>query len=477
MGKFYITIPIYYPNADLHIGHAYTTTLADIAARYHRMEGDDTYFLVGADENAEKVIQSAKETGEDPKEFLDKIIERFKEFFKTLNISNDQFIRTTDKEKHWPGAQALWKKLDESGDIYKKEYEGLYCVGCEAFITEKDLVDGKCPDHDMKPTYLKEENYFFRLSKYSEKLKEKIESDELEIIPESRKNEVLAFINQGLEDVSFSRPKEKIFFGVPVPGDDEHVMYVWGDALVNYISALGYGREDDELFRKFWPADYHIMGKDILKFHALYWPAMLLSAGIQLPKRIFVHGMILSGGRKMSKTLGNIIDPFELINEYGIDAVRYYLARKISPFQDGDMTKEAFHEIYNGELANGLGNLVARVMKMAETNLKTPVTIADLIPDEVVKGKYMHHMENFEFNKAMDVVWERIQELDQYIQKEQPFKKIKENREEAINDIVFLVSGLQGIAHMITPVMPETAEKIKRTIQDNKMPETLFERK
>jgi methionyl-tRNA synthetase len=473
--KFYITTPIFYPNAKLHLGHAYTTTLTDILARYHRLQGERVYFLTGSDENTQKMVDAARKEGIEPLVFLDDIVAKFSALFKELNISYDQFIRTTDQRKHWSGAQTLWKKLVEAGDIYKKEYEGLYCVGHEAFITEKDLVDGKCPEHGTVPEFLKEENYFFKLSRYTQQIKEKITSDELEVVPTSRKNEILSLIDEGLQDVSFSRPHKADWpagLGVPVPGDDSQVMYVWCDALANYVTALGYGR-DDALYKEFWPADAHVMGKDILRFHAAIWPGMLLSAGLPLPKALLVHGFITSGGKKMSKTLGNVIDPQELLAEYGTDALRYFLARHISPFEDGDITHEQFKEVYNANLANGLGNLAARVMQLAETHLEKGVRPE---PEELPE-EYTDALESFEVNRAADVIWERIKLLDQQIADTQPFKIIKTNPEEGKELILALTQELYTIARLLNPFMPETSEKLKTAIITNKKPENLFPRK
>ena len=473
---FYITTPIFYPNARLHMGHAYTTTLTDILARYHRLIGDSTYFLTGSDENTQKMVDAAKKEGKEPLEFLDEIVSNFKNLYQGLEISYDQFIRTTDQGKHWPGAKLLWQKLVEAGDIYKKEYEGLYCVGHEAFITEKDLVDGKCPDHGTAPEFLKEENYFFRLSKYKAQIKEKIESGEMAIVPETRKNEILSFLSQGLEDVSFSRPRKSDWpqgLGIPVPGDDDQVMYVWCDALVNYITALGFGG-DEELYKKFWPVDVHVIGKDILRFHAAIWPGMLLSAGLPLPKKILVHGFITSGGKKMSKTIGNVIDPNSLIQEYGAEAVRYHLARHFSPFEDGDVTLESFKEIYNANLANGLGNLVSRIMKMASDNLSGPVQI----PEFEDMSAYFAYLEKFEINKAADFIWNEISQMDLFIQENQPFKLVKTDLEAGKKMIGELVVRLYSVARMLNPIMPETSAQIKELIKANKTPEKpLFARK
>jgi len=472
---FYLTTPIFYPNAKLHLGHAYTMTLADALARHHRLFDEKVYFLAGSDENTQKMVDAAKNADKDPIEFLDEIVQNFMKLYSSLNISYDQFIRTTDQKVHWPGAQAIWNSIATAGDFYKKEYSGLYCVGHEAFITEKDLVDGKCPDHGTIPEKLSEENYFFRLSKYTDVLKQKIESDELQIVPQSRKKEMLSFMENGLEDISFSRPRKAHWpngLGVPVPNDTSQIMYVWCDALANYITALGFGG-NDALYREFWPANVHIIGKDILRFHALIWPAMLLSAGLPLPKSIFVHGFITSGGKKMSKTLGNIIDPEELVETYGTDAIRYFLLRHISPFEDGDITREGFKNAYTAHLTNGLGNLVARVMKLAETYLEQPIQRPEPsgFPQE-----YMDALNSFEFNRAMDFVWTRIQAIDEQITNEKPFNIIKEDVEKGRSLITDMVKELYLIARLLNSFMPNTSEIIKKAVLENKKPENLFPR-
>ena len=322
------------------MGYALEIIQADVFARYRRILGEEVFFLTGTDEHGAKVTKAAEKEGKSPKEFVDKISGEFRELKEVLNLSNDDFIRTTDEKRHWPIVKKVWQKLKENGDIYKKKYQGLYCVGCEAFITKKDLIDGKCKIHQKEPEIVEEENYFFRLSKYSKKIEEIIEKDEVKIIPEERKNEMLSFIGQGLEDVSFSRPRKDLKWGIPVPDDESQTIYVWADALINYISALG-GFEKGE-FKEFWPPDIHFLGKDILRFHATIWLGMLLSLGLELPKNIFVHGFITSNGQKMSKSLGNVIDPFELVKKYGADAVRYFLLREIPPTEDGDFTYEKF---------------------------------------------------------------------------------------------------------------------------------------
>ena len=476
---FYLTTPIFYPNAKLHLGHAYTMTLSDALVRHHRGLGEKTYFLAGSDENTQKMVDAAAKAGTEPMAFLDGIVQNFMALYSSLDISYNQFIRTSDAKMHWPGAQALWNSIFAAGDLYKKEYEGMYCVEHEAFITEKDLIDGKCPDHGTTPEHLREENYFFRLSRYADILKEKIESGELNIVPQSRKKEILSFIASGLEDVSFSRPRRPSWpagLGIPVPEDDSQIMYVWCDALSNYITALGFGR-DDSLYREFWPADVHIIGKDILRFHAAIWPAMLLSAGLPLPKALFVHGFITSGGKKMSKTLGNIIDPEELITVYGADAVRYFLLRHISPFEDGDITREGFKDAYTANLTNGLGNLVARVMQMATTHLQSSVEMTNETrsdPDVAA------HLERFEFNRAMDSIWERIGHADALIAIKKPFVGIKSDeasvRDEALLIIKKLVRELNAIATDLEPFMPSTSAQIKEAVCTHKKPENLFPR-
>lgn len=483
--KFFITTSIAYANAAPHIGYAYEVVLADMIARYKRMRGVPVFFLTGTDEHGDKIVRAAQKEEMGPQAFVDKNAAAFQELDALLDVSYDDFIRTSDKDRHWPGAQALWKAIAASGDLYKGVYKGLYCVGCEAFITEKELTGGKCPNHDALPEEIEEENYFFRLSKYAEKIKEKITSGELAIIPESGKRESLALCESGLLDVSFSRPEGAIPWGIPVPDDQGHMMYVWCDALANYISALGYGRETDGRFKTFWPADAHILGKDIMRFHAIIWPAMLLSAGLPLPKTILVHGFLTSGGKKMSKSLGNVIDPRAFAQKYGTEALRYYFAREISPFEDGDFTEEKFLEVYNANLANGLGNLVSRTLKMAtqyfngevvrrkETDVPVKRSYATMGGGERIEGftipymvrntflpDYFAKMDAFKINQGADVVWALIAALDGYVTDHEPFKSIKEDKEKTENIIWNLLYGLFYVAYALIPLMPRTAEKI-----------------
>lgn len=455
------------------MGHAYTTTLSDILARYHREKGDETYFLSGTDDHAFKVAQAAAKQGKDPALYVKEQGGRFKNLYSKLNISIDDFIQTSDEARHWPGAIEIWNRLAAAGALEKRAYKGLYCTGCESFKKPEDLVDGKCPDHNLAPVELEEENYFFKLSQYGEKLREIILSGEFVIRSEARKNEILALIDRGLEDVSFSRPKKSMSWGIPVPGDENQTMYVWCDALTNYVTALGFGTPNDSNYKKFWPAQVHMMGKDILRFHAAIWPAMLLVAGLPLPRALFVHGFITSGGRKMSKTIGNVIDPLAVIEEYGVDALRYYLAREISPFEDGDFTMDKFKEAYNGNLANGLGNLASRIMKMAESNLP-----ATSIQEALLPGDYIELMDKLELQKAAELIWHEIGRLDQLIQKSEPFKLVKTDPDKGKELISQLVADLYRVACMLEPFLPETSQKIKEAVKANKSFVTpLFPRK
>ena len=458
--KLYITTPIFYVNDKPHIGHAYTSIAADAIARWGRLRGWETFFLTGTDEHGTKVARSAEAAGKPVDEFVDGIAETFKSLKDTLDLSWDKFIRTSDKKEHWPGAQALWRKLEESGDIYEGEYKGLYCVGCEAFIKEKDLVNGLCPDHKKEPELIEEKNLFFRLSKYAPEIKKAIESGELDIQPESRRNEILALIDGGLEDVSFSRPKEKLSWGIPVPGHEDQTMYVWCDALTNYISAVGYGRNEKE-FKKWWPADIHVLGKDILRFHAAIWPGMLLSAGLPLPKHIFVHGFITSEGNKMSKSIGNVIDPVELVEKYGSDVLRYYLLREIPSNEDGDFSIKRFEERYNSDLANGLGNFASRVSTLGENRDFTGFEVDGEIVEEVNKTvkEAAESANKFRLHETVARVWALIQYGDGYVNEHKPW----ENKDEQI--IFNLVFLLHSIANLVKPIVPKASAKIESAIE------------
>ena len=466
MNKFYITTSIAYANANPHIGFAMEVCQADALARYHRMKGDNVFFLSGTDENGAKIKRTAEEKKIKPQEFVNEISAKFQLLLNTLNVSNNDFIRTTDKTRHWPAAQKIWEKLAEAGDIYKGKYQGYYCVGCEAYLTEKDLVGGKCPHHQKEPEKIEEENYFFKLSKYGDKIKDEIKSGRLEILPESRRNEILNIIKSGLKDISFSRPKKVLDWGVPVPGDNSQTMYVWCDALTNYISALGYGintefgsghPEPNSVFTKYWPADVHIIGKDILRFHAAIWPAMLMSAGLPLPKKIFVHGFITSGGQKMSKSLGNVVDPFEVADKYGVDALRYYLLKEIPSGGDGDFSFKRFEEVYQADLANGIGNLAARVLALAKiSNFQFPISNFQTIINKAWE-EYENVLNSFRLNEALNIVWKFMSVCDEYIEKEKPWELEEDKKSEVVYN---LLESLRQIAWMIRPFIPETSNKI-----------------
>jgi methionyl-tRNA synthetase len=475
MQRFYVTSPIFYPNAQPHLGHAYTVLLCDVLARHHKLLGDDTYFLTGTDENSEKIIQAAEKAGEEPRVYLDSVVQRFKDLYELIDIEYDQFIRTSDEAVHWPGAIAMWERLVEAGALYKSSYTGLYCVGHEAFLTEKDLDErGFCPDHGTAPEKITEENWFFKLSEYASRVEAAIVDGTLPVLPETRRNEILSFLRSGVEDVSFSRPSAKMTWGIPVPGDETQKMYVWIDALTNYISALGFGRGEELMH--FWPGT-HVMGKDILRFHALFWPAMLMAANLPLPKELFVHGTIISDGKKMSKTLGNVISPYELVERYGKDAARYLLLRHVNATEDTDITLERLDEWYTADLVNGLGNLVARVMQMATTNLSESVEMTQETQPDVLVDE---HLVRFDFNRALDGIWERIGHDDALIALKKPFSGIKsenpEEQEEAILIIKKLVRELNAIATEIEPFMPATSKIIKKAVSNHMKPENLFPR-
>ena len=473
-----------YTNSSPHIGFAFESIQADVIARYHRLLDKDTLFLTGTDEHGTKVAKAAKKAGKRPKEFVDEISKKVMKLKEVLNLSNDDFIRTSDRKRHWPAVKKVWLELKEAGDIYKKKYQAFYCSGCEAFITKKDLIDGKCAIHQTKPEIIDEENYFFKLSKYAKKIEEAIEKGEMRIIPETRKNEILSFIRQGLKDVSFSRPREKLQWGIPVPDNNNQTIYVWADALTNYISALGYYKETEK-FKKNWPADVHVIGKDILRFHAVIWPGMLLSLKLPLPKTIFVHGFITVNSQKMSKSLGNVIDPFELVKRYGTDAVRYFLLREIPPTDDGDFTYEKFEKRYNADLASGLGNLVARVMTMvAKLNPKFERISSKRILNPNLQRlitetqkNYHNALNNFKFNDALASIWDLISFCDEYIEKEKPWEffknqKLKIKSQKIISDL-FL--ALKEIARILQPFLPETAGQIFKKIK-TKETQPLFPR-
>lgn len=469
MNKFYLTTAIHYVNADPHMGHALEFILADAIARYRRMIGEDTYFLTGTDEHGVKNYSTAKKEGMEPQAFVDKYAERFLELTNLLDISNDDFIRTSDKERHAPACQKLWKLLVDKGDIYEKEYEGLYCEGCEAFMSLRDLAeDGNCPIHHRAPKTVHEKNYFFKLSNYSDQIVELIESDTLRIIPSQRKHEFLNMAKEGLHDVSFSRPKSVLPWGVEVPDDPDQVMYVWCDALTNYISALGYA-EDAEKYRKYWPADLHVIGKDIVRFHAGIWIGMLLSAGIELPKSILVHGFITHNGEKMSKSLGNVIDPVALVSQFGTDAIRYYLLREIPSGRDGDFNDQLFKDRYNSDLANNLGNLVNRVHTLISRNGITEFEFdrfADLYKSKTEETwkKYLSDMDAYNLHEAIFHVWRLVDFANKMMEEDKPWSLVKTDPGKAKAVLCNSLELIRHVTMMISPFIPRASVAIRHQL-------------
>ena len=470
MAKFYITTTLPYVNASPHIGHALEFVQADTLARYWREAGHEVFFNLGVDEHGQKIAEKADKAGISRQEYVDKYADEFDGLKKGLDLSNDSFIRTTS-DIHKKAAQHIWKICDDKGDIYKKKYKGLYCVGCESFKVETDLVEGNCPDHGVPPEEIEEENYFFKLSEYQEYLIELL-SKEGVIVPDWRRQEALNFVKGGLSDLSISRDISRMDWGVPVPGDDKQVMYVWFDALTNYISTLGWPEDIDGNFAKFWQEGQtlQLAGKDQIRFQSIIWQAMLKSAGIKATDVIFYHGFINSDGKKMSKSLGNVIDPNELVDKYGTDSTRYLLLRHVHPTDDSDITWDRLDEWYTANLVNGLGNLTARIMKMAETNLDVPVETKDISTIDI------EALNHFEFQTVMDGIWAGIGAMDEYIAENEPFKVIKTEPEEAKEMIVKLVKDLHEIAESLLAFMPETAATILEAVKTNKKPDNLFTR-
>jgi methionyl-tRNA synthetase len=462
--KFYVTTSIAYVNAKPHIGYAMEVIQADVLARYHRMKGDEVFFVTGTDEHGMKLEQTAKEQGITPQVLVDQNSAFFRQLKDSLNLNFDYFIRTTD-ENHVRSAQKLWKKMFDAGDISKDSYEGLYCIGCEAFVLEKDLIDGKCPNHNRVPEKLKEENYFFRLSKFSERIGKAIESGELRIVPDSRKHEILSVIHDGLKDVSFSRPRSILNWGIEVPNDPSQVMYVWCDALSNYITAVDYEHEGAQ-FQKFWPADVHLIGKDILRFHSAIWIGMLMSAGLALPKAIYVHGFITSEGKKMGKSLNNVVDPAEYVNAFSADALRYYLLKEIPTTDDGDFSKERFNIVYATELANNIGNLVSRVLAMTHKYFDGKVPEAEK-SEEVVGPvvqelwkNYQAAVDAFDLKKALELVAEFASYANKFVDDTKPWVLAKTDQKDLARVMYALLEMLRHISLLLLPFLPLTSSKI-----------------
>ncbi len=472
--KFYVSTAIDYVNAEAHLGHALEKVQADVLARYHRAKGRPVFFLTGTDENSLGTVRAAKEKKTPVKKFVQEKAEHFHGLKEALDLSIDDFIRTSEK-RHEQAVQKLWQKLKK--DIYLKKYSGLLCPNCETYFKEEDAPDGCCPDHGQKLDLVEEENYFFKLSRYQKQLKKEIESDQIKVVPESRKNEVLGFINQGLEDICISRSAERLQgWGIDVPGDKSQKIWCWFDALTNYISALDYGK-DGKKFKEWWvdgPLKVHCIGKDILKFHAVYWPAFLMAAGLPLPQVVLTHGFLTVDSKKMSKSAGTGIDPFKLVKEYGVDAVRYFLLREIPTTKDGDFSLHKFKERYNADLASGLGNLVSRVAKLAE-EMKVEPELFNSETEQAIKEvrkEYHRAMSEYDFREALMAIWNLIAFCDQYIEQEEPWKG-EAGAPKAVAELLFV---LQKIALLLQPFLPQASQRMTEQLSGKKAAKGLFPR-
>ena len=457
---FFISTAIDYPSEKPHLGHCLEKIQADVIARYKRLQGFDVHFSIGTDEHGLKIQRYAQKAGKKPQEFVDEMSGYFKDLWEKLNISNDDFVRTTEK-RHIKVVQEIIKKIYKKGDIYKGKYKGLYCVDCESYYMPKDLIDGKCPIHHKLPELIEEEGYFFRMNKYQEALIRYIEENKNFIIPDSKRNEILNRLKEPLQDLSISRTAVK--WGIPLPIDEKFTLFVWIDALINYLTTIDY---PGKKFKKFWPADVHVIGKDIVWHHSVIWASLLLSLGLPLPKTIFVHGFITVKGEKMSKSLGNIINPVELVEKYGMETIRYFFIREFSSFEDGNFSEERIKERYNSDLAQGIGNLLSRILALGEqyqTSLILKKNGLQKLIDETEKI-YHQKMQEFRLNEALARVWDLVNALDKFITEEKPWASLKNDQEKFEKDMATLIISLGKVALSIAPVMPETSDKLLNSL-------------
>jgi len=465
---FFISTAIDYPSEKPHLGHCLEKIQADVIARYKRLQGFDVHFSIGLDEHGLKIQRYAQKANKKPQEFVDGMSKYFKGLWKILNISNDDFIRTTEK-RHEKVVQQIVRKIYKKGDIYKEKYKGLYCVDCESYYLPKDLEDGKCPVHHKPPEVVEEETYFFRMSKYQKKLLRHIEKNKDFIVPESKRNEILSRLKKPLQDLSISR--KTVEWGIPLPIDEKFSLFVWIDALINYFTTIDY---PGKKFKKFWPADVHVIGKDIIWHHSVIWGSLLLSLGLPLPKTIFVHGFIIVGGQKMSKSLGNVVDPFELVKKYGTDTIRYFLIREFSSFEDGNFSEKRIKERYNSDLAQGIGNLLSRILALGD-KYHSPIPLKINKLKAIVKEielTYHQGFSEFRFNEALAKVWDLINILNKFITDNKPWESLENNKSLFLEDLSTLILSLGKVALLLRPVMPETSERLLEDLQLKNLAET-----